>query len=164
METRKGGKPQFIKGKVLVWCPRRVPSPPGIHKRKKLLKRAFWNLQDLIFLWEGTLQNYLSETIQTISMYHWSYKTCKTRKQWNFLEPHWLFRVFGFCSFLWKGRKREDVKVLVLSICCQTWWGVHKESWCILGTLLDVYRAECTGCPKKVLIEQNHHQNWKLWG
>ena len=77
-ETSKGGKPQFIYGKILIRCPPR-----------------FW-----------------------------------------------------FCSFFVEGRKREDVKVLVLSICCQT-WGVHKESWCILGTLLDVYRAECTGCPKK---------------
>ena len=49
--------------------------------------------------------------------------------------------------FFVEGRKREDVKVLVLSICCQT-WGVHKESWCILGILLDVHRGECRSSVK----------------
>ena len=42
--------------------------------------------------------------------YTWSYKTNKSRKEWNFLEPHKIFRVFGFCSFFCGKEKERGCK------------------------------------------------------
>ena len=38
VETRKGGKTQFIKGKVLIWCPR--PLPPRNSQEEKIVEKS----------------------------------------------------------------------------------------------------------------------------
>ena len=53
METRKGGKPQFIKGKVLIWCPR--PLPPRNSQEEKIVEKSVLELARFNFFVRGDI-------------------------------------------------------------------------------------------------------------